>query len=95
MQNFIKIPKRMLIFFLLAFYIFVPSIDSISCVDCVIPFQGKGLDANHCCSICFNTVEGVGTHNYKALFPSVPFLDKTPLISFLEPAFSINKPPQN
>lgn len=46
------------------------------------------------CSICFNTVEG-DFHNHKALFSAVPFVNQTIFVVFLEPVFSINKPPQN
>ncbi len=46
------------------------------------------------CSICSNTVEG-DFHNHKALFSAVPFVNQTIFVVFLEPAFSINKPPQN
>ncbi len=46
------------------------------------------------CSICFNTVEG-DFHNHKAILSAVPFVNQTIVIAFLEPAFSINKPPQN
>lgn len=46
------------------------------------------------CSICFNTVEG-DFHNHKALFSAVPFVNQTIFVVFLEPAFSLNKPPHN
>lgn len=46
------------------------------------------------CSICFNTVEG-DFHNHKAIFSAVPFANQTTVVAFLDPAFSINKPPQN
>lgn len=46
------------------------------------------------CSICSNTVEG-DVHNHKALFSAVPFVNQTIFVAFLEPLFSINKPPQN
>jgi hypothetical protein len=46
------------------------------------------------CPICFNAVEG-DFHNHKALFSAVPFANQTIFVVFLEPIFSINKPPQN
>lgn len=46
------------------------------------------------CSICFNTVEG-DFHNFKAIFSAIPFINQTISSAFLEPTFSINKPPHN
>lgn len=54
-----------------------------------------GKDAKVPCSICFNSVAGISFHNFKALIQTVPFTDRIKVNVFLEPAFSINKPPQN
>lgn len=123
---YIKMPRRLLILFVLIAHIFVPMVDSIACDDCegVAPFQ-DGLDISYknlpqtnvafsitdtdrhddkpstkneaadCCSTCCNTIGGISSHNYNTIFISVSLVSKPVSIAFLEPAFSINKPPQN
>lgn len=54
--------------------------------------SSSGKEGKIFCSICFHTVQG-DFHNHKALFSAVPFVNQTIFIVFLEPAFSINKPP--
>ena len=47
------------------------------------------------CPICFNTVGGINSHSFNNPFSAVPLVNQTIFVVFLEPAFSINKPPQN
>lgn len=52
-------------------------------------------EAADCCSTCCNTIGGISSHNYNTIFISVSLVPKPVFIAFLEPVFSINKPPQN
>lgn len=47
------------------------------------------------CSICFNTIGRINSHGFKNLFSAVPLADQAIIVTYLAPAFSINKPPQN
>lgn len=94
MQTFIKISKGMLILFPIAFFIFAPSIDSITCDDCASPFQGKWSDAPHFCSFCLNSVGMVSSNFFNIPLISFPLDLERPKVSLLDPIFSIDRPPK-
>ena len=94
MKNFNKTAKGLLILFVLAAFLIIPFVDSIACDDCMSPSAGKGADAKHLCSLCFNTTADVNFHDYSLIFETASSVHEAKSIAFLEPIFPINKPPQ-
>lgn len=92
--SFFRVSKAMLVLFSLAFFLFAPSIDGIACDDCASPFQGKWSDAPHFCSFCLNSVGIVSSHFSIVPLTSIPFDPERPKVSFLDPTFSIDRPPK-
>lgn len=92
--SFFRVSKAMLVLFLLAFFLFAPSIDSIACDDFASPFQGKWSDAPHFCSFCLNSVGMVSSNFFNIPLISFPLDIERPKVSFLDPTFSIYRPPK-
>ncbi|MBI3377371.1 MAG: hypothetical protein HY035_03065 [Nitrospirae bacterium] len=95
MKNFNKTAKGLLILFVLAAFLIIPFVDSIACDDCMSPSTGKGADVKHLCPLCFNATADVNFHDYSPTFETASSVHEAKSIAFLEPTFSINKPPQN
>lgn len=94
MENFSNISKKLLTLFILATFLVTPLADILACDDCLSPSGGKGVDARHFCPLCF-TLAGGGLPDYNPFFEKVSSLHWAISLSFLEPAFPINKPPKN
>ena len=95
MKNFNKTTKGLLILFVLAAFLIIPFVDSIACDDCMSPSTGKGADVKHLCPLCFNATADVNFHDYSPTFETVSLLHEAMSVAFLEPIFSINKPPRS
>ena len=90
-----NISKKLLALFILATFLVIPFVDSIACYDCISASAGKGVGARCICPIHLNTIGGVSSYDNSPIFEPALSVHKTKSIAFLEPVFSINKPPQN
>ncbi len=90
-----NISKKLLALFILATFLVIPFVDSIACDGCVSSFAGKHVDAKHLCPIHSDTMGGISSHDSSPIFKSLSSVHEVQSIAFLEPVFSINKPPQN
>ena len=95
MKIFSNVIKKLLALFILATFLVIPFVDSIACDDCISASDGKGVDAKCICPIHLNTIGGVSSYDNSPIFEPALLVHKTISIAFLEPVFSINKPPQN
>jgi len=89
----VNISKKLLTLFILATFLVIPFVDSIACDDCISASDGKGVDARCICPIHLNTIGGVSSYDNSPIFEPALSVHKTKSIAFLEPVFSINKPP--
>ena len=93
MKNFNKAAKGLLVLFVMAAFLVIPFVDSMSCDDCMSPSAGKGVDVKHPCTLCFSAIS-VNSHDYSPIFESASLVHEAKSIAFLEPIVPINKPPQ-
>lgn len=78
----------------LAFFVLAPALDSMSCSACMSPLPVKA-GSDHLCSLCFNIGEEGSSNTLLTFFASTPYITPVASIAFLDPVFSITKPPQN
>ncbi|MDA8339687.1 MAG: hypothetical protein M0Z70_10365 [Nitrospiraceae bacterium] len=91
----VNISKKLLTLFILATFLVIPFVDSIACDDSISASDGKVVDARCICPIHLNTIGDVSSYDNSPIFEPALSVHKTKSIAFLEPVFSINKPPQN
>jgi len=88
--------KSLVILLVLIAYIFIPLADSIACNECMNtgPFQGKA-DIKKYCPICSTTLGTLFSYADMTYFSAISLAHPQIFVSYLEPSFPINKPPQN